>query len=75
MKYYYGVGGGFTEDSTKAHNGKLTDRDGDEFEGVLGGGGESYSADSEAKFENQYVQNACSLLKPPHLVYLQELFL
>ena len=63
------MGGEFTGGSSKAHNEKLTDTAGYEFEGVFGGGEGTYSADSEAKFEHQYVQNACSLFKPPHLVY------
>ena len=64
LKYYYGAGGGFTGGTTKVHNGKLKDKNGDEFESVVGGGGGSYSADPNAKFDNQYVEyGSCKIIK------------
>ena len=58
-KFYYGAGGGFTGGSTVVHIGKLRDKDGIEHEGCWGGGGGSFSADSNAKFDHNYVEYGC----------------
>ena len=61
-KCYYGAGGGFTGGSTKVHNGKLEDEDG-KYEECHGGGGGSFSADPDAKFEHYYVQDGYCKIK------------
>ena len=63
-KYYYGAGGGFTGGSTKVHYEKLETVNDNEIEAVFGGGGGSYSADPNAKFDNQYVEfGYCKIIK------------
>ena len=48
-RYYYGAGGGFTGGSTKVEGDGI-------FDCCLGGGGGSFSADQEAKFDHKYVE-------------------